>query len=169
VAVVRLRKLNSEHVVELRTMWMDALLTEVIQRDAIAALIREVSDPSTSRPWKGIDEKFRSWRTKWGWQATTDHAMEDGLALAVRKQLGTEDLIDLLLERIGAHANAETAAASERLTAVVTALTFVAAVLPITLALATRDWRGILASPGWWLSVAALLALTGWVSVRLRR
>lgn len=169
VAVVRVRKLNREHVTELRTMWIDALLTEVVQRDAIVALTREVSSPSAGTPWKDIDEKFRSWRMEWGWQATTDHAMEDGLALAVRRQLGTQELIDLLLERIGAHASAESAKANERLTAVVTALTFVAAVLPISLALATRDWRGVLGSFGWWISVAALLGLAAWVRVRLRR
>jgi hypothetical protein len=83
------------------------------------------------------------------------------MAARLRERLGTQELLELLGERINAHAAAETVRASARLTSVVMLLTVAATVMPVLLALATPEWRKVVHGPGWWAALALLVVLVG--------
>jgi hypothetical protein len=73
-------------------------------------------------------------------------------------------MMTLLDERIKAHAEVEKGAADAQLTFILVLLTVAAAVLPVTLALATPQWQEVWKLPSYWISCAVLVGIVGaWV------
>lgn len=132
VAVLRLRDVRDDHVHELRTHWFDAMLVELTQRDTAIALVERVRDlvPSAGgSQWRDFERRFRSWRTQWAWQASTDHPLESGLAEVVREELGTDELVARVESEVADHARAAALRADENLNRVAIVLSVLALVL----------------------------------------
>ncbi len=74
LAAVRVRPLRREHVLEMRTLWLDAFLIELVQRESLAGLTVDLQalSPEADKDWLRLDAGFRAWRTRWSWQASTD-------------------------------------------------------------------------------------------------
>lgn len=165
--------LGRGHAARARTTWTDAVLLELTQRDALTAMIRGIGNVRLAddrRRWRRLSEEFNNWRSDWALRAVTDHPFEGALAEHLRAALGTQELIDLLGERISAHADAESVESTARLTFAVTILTVAATLLPVLLALAVPDWREVLGGPFFWITLAALVAfvLSCWAWTKRR-
>lgn len=155
VAVVRCRPLDRSHVDELRTLWLDAVLIEVRQRDvaasyagAVTELANTASDRGLADDWGRLEKRFRAWRSRSAWQATTDHPLEQALAAAVRSASGTDRIIGRVEQELRDHAEVEIRRSNDRLTMAVVALTIASLVLPLLLHLAGNDSDEV-TDPAW--------------------
>jgi hypothetical protein len=161
VASEELMPVEERHVVRLRTDWTDAVLLELVERDALASLLREMQDITGRRDprrWRDLERAFNAWSSGVGMPAHTDHPLERHLGSRLREELQTEHLAEGVRDRLRAHASAEDGASERRLTAALAALAVATAVLPLTLALAGPDWRTTMSSGAWVVSVALVAA-----------
>ena len=151
--------ITDTHVTRMRTDWCDAVLLELVERDALGALLaamRGRQNQPDSRTWRSLQQSFRDWRTRSGLLTPTEDPFENALSGRLRQRLTTADLARAIEDQLRDHAEDEASRGSVRLTQVVALLAVVSAVFPFTLALANPQWRSILRTAGWWLSVTAL-------------
>jgi hypothetical protein len=176
VGVVRVRPVRASNVDELRTLWLDAVLIEVRQRDAASSYAGRVTDlaqQDRDKPgsWTRLESEFRAWRARSAWQATTDHAMEQALARGLRAASGTDALVARVERELRDHAEVETRRGNDRLTIAVLSLTIASLVLPLLLHLAGAG--GVETRDTYWVAAAAVAALVvtvaAVVAVRTRR
>ncbi len=138
MAVGRLREVKPEHVDKLRTLWLDAFLLELVQFEeltALAAHLRALSTTGSPRAWKEIADQFRRFRSRDLWAATTDHAIEAGIATRLRRELSTDELRMRIQAELDDHNSAAQMRAAEGLNEVLLVLTLAAVVLPLLLEL----------------------------------
>jgi hypothetical protein len=176
VGVVRVRPVRASNVDELRTLWLDAVLIEVRQRDVASSYAGQVTDLAQqdrdrAGSWTRLESEFRAWRARSAWQATTDHAMEQSLARGLRAASGTDALVARVERELRDHAEVETRRGNDRLTMAVLTLTIASLVLPLLLHLAGAGAAEL--RDTYWVAAAAVAALVvtlvAIVAVRTRR
>lgn len=171
VGVIRLRALRRDHVAEMRTLWLDAFMVEIVQHDSLVGLVGllpNVVQGASDRRWSALNREFRAWRTVWAWQASTDHPMESGLAARTRNSLGTDVLVGRVEAELFDHAQAELTAANERIGAAVLLLTLATVVLPLLLLLAEPNWPQRAENPFYWAAAVLSVGVVAYVSRKWR-
>ncbi len=149
------------HVVRLRTDWTDAVLLELVERDALARVLNDMQAFSGRREhqsWRDLERAFNAWSSGVGMPAHTDHPLESHLGSRLRHELQTEHLAAGIRDRLHAHASGEAAIAERRLALALGALAVATAVLPLTLSLAGPEWRSTMSSLAWLGSVGLVAA-----------
>ncbi|UYM04715.1 hypothetical protein [Solicola gregarius] len=134
VAAVRVRTVRDDHVAEMRTHWLDALLVELTQHDTAIALVERARDmvpESSGGDWRKFEQRFRRWRTVSAWQASTDHPLEAALASFVRAEIRTDSLVSRVEAELADHARAAVLRADENLNRIALLLSAIAIVLTI--------------------------------------
>jgi hypothetical protein len=168
LGVIRNRPLDESHAMKMRTLWLDAFMVELVQRDALIGVIERlqalVSNPRKS--WRALRESFRVWRTTWSWQASTDHAIEAGISDLLRRELGTDRLVARAEAELADHAGDESLRSEAAVGVAVLLLTVATVLTPLLLHASTATSDAI---DGWFLAALVVSsAILGGVAWQMR-
>jgi hypothetical protein len=166
LAILRNRSIGEEHILKLRTLWLDAFMVELLQRDALVGLSSELSTlvRLERRSWSSLRNQFREWRTAWSWQASTDHALEAAISDELRKELRLDPMLARVEAELADHAGEESLRAEAALGNAVLLLTAATLFVPLLLHASTK--REAPLDDSWFIAAlavsVAIFAAVGW-------
>jgi len=174
LAVGRLRAVSKDHIQRLRTFWTDAYLLELAQFEELQELatqLRSLGDQRGS-DWRQAALKFRRYRTRAVWAASSDRTMEGAVSVRIRQQLGTDELVSRIQAELDDHSRAAQTRSAETLNVVLLALTLATIVLPLFLSVTNPDWHRSAKVIAWLIGFATTSGVVGVIvhdRLRVRR